>query len=516
MQDKVLRDLGFEISDNLKTVKGSNMGEDSVLRSMGFELPESFDEDKFQSWYKGWADYLKINPDPDAPEHFYDYRAAYRSGAAPSAESNWHWPSQFKKEGHPNLIVDGIDTRTGKKAVNLKAYDPVSIMSKAIVPANQAAKSSGAAIALNKLWGLAKNPYDIIKGSAEFVSAIPGFALGMGKAMWNMSEAIGKGANLDQAYEAASKGMEDYAKRWHQTMVEPLGRLVDSPRRAGKYLASKITGKESAEEKSYSDVVGDIAMAPLDAVVLATHSIADYKWLDDRPNVRGAIKFGGDVLGLLTIGRLYRGGASEYAKDVEPIINKAKDINEKQKVVDEISESVIKQAQQKVLDVEKVQLDLEAKKIQDKLDHEKIVAEDLRVKGEEIKDAKTYRVEDLIAEGKVRVVKEGKKSGIDLLDEQKVSFKEFVESKGRSWPVKTTDPDYASLMAEYEGKGIEKKDRSIIEQTETEQKKVNVQDLIKEGKVRVITDLDELTGTPTPKKLKGDDHPLRDTLLTFS
>ena len=24
-----------------------------------------------------------------------------------------HWPSEFKLEGHPNLIVDGVDTRTG-------------------------------------------------------------------------------------------------------------------------------------------------------------------------------------------------------------------------------------------------------------------------------------------------------------------------------------------------------------------------------------------------------------------
>lgn len=70
------------------------------------------DEDKFQKWYAERAKYFGLNPDPDHPEHYYDYRAAFLAGAEP--DETGHWPSEFKKERHPNLIIGGIDTRTGK------------------------------------------------------------------------------------------------------------------------------------------------------------------------------------------------------------------------------------------------------------------------------------------------------------------------------------------------------------------------------------------------------------------
>jgi hypothetical protein len=83
----------------------------------------SEEEKKFREWYSKWAEYLDLDPDPDNPLHYYDYRAAYKAGAAPTEESGWHWPSEFKREGHPNLIVDGINTRTGKP-VSFQASRP--------------------------------------------------------------------------------------------------------------------------------------------------------------------------------------------------------------------------------------------------------------------------------------------------------------------------------------------------------------------------------------------------------
>lgn len=67
----------------------------------------------FQEWYKKWSGKLGLNPNPDDPKHYYDWRAAYRANAAP--DQTGHWPSSFKLPGHPRLIVDGIDTRTGKR-----------------------------------------------------------------------------------------------------------------------------------------------------------------------------------------------------------------------------------------------------------------------------------------------------------------------------------------------------------------------------------------------------------------
>ena len=84
-----------------------------------FEDPQ--DEYWFQKWYREWADRTKINPNPDDPLHFYDYRAAYKAGAFPTWDETlkeYHWPSEFKLEGHPRIIVDGINTKTGKPIEN--------------------------------------------------------------------------------------------------------------------------------------------------------------------------------------------------------------------------------------------------------------------------------------------------------------------------------------------------------------------------------------------------------------
>lgn len=94
-------------------------------------------EEAFRKWYGDWAQRLGLNPNPDDPQHHYDYRATFAQGIEPqpyvrSADigslfgggqmmpdramerAPQHWPSTFKQAGHPNLIVNGIDTRTGQ------------------------------------------------------------------------------------------------------------------------------------------------------------------------------------------------------------------------------------------------------------------------------------------------------------------------------------------------------------------------------------------------------------------
>lgn len=72
------------------------------------------DEPKFQSWYAEHAKKLGLSSDADHPEHHYDWRAAYRAGAKP--DESGHWPSVYKKEGHPRMVIDGVNTKTGKPA----------------------------------------------------------------------------------------------------------------------------------------------------------------------------------------------------------------------------------------------------------------------------------------------------------------------------------------------------------------------------------------------------------------
>ena len=77
-------------------------------------------EADFQKWYAGHAKKLGLAPNPDDPQHFYDYRAAYRAGAKPDASG--HWPSAYKRVGHPRLVIGGVDTRTGQPVMPRK-YD---------------------------------------------------------------------------------------------------------------------------------------------------------------------------------------------------------------------------------------------------------------------------------------------------------------------------------------------------------------------------------------------------------
>jgi hypothetical protein len=70
-------------------------------------------EAAFREWYAEMAERYDLDPDPDAPGTFYDYRAAFLADAKP--DESGHWPSKFKKSGHPNEVVGGFSTITGER-----------------------------------------------------------------------------------------------------------------------------------------------------------------------------------------------------------------------------------------------------------------------------------------------------------------------------------------------------------------------------------------------------------------
>ncbi len=88
-------------------------------------MPEKFDEGVFQKWYGMWSERLGLNPDPDDPQHKYDYRAAYMADAEPQPnfeDRKFHWPSQFKADDHPNRFVNGMDTKTDKPQIGVDEF----------------------------------------------------------------------------------------------------------------------------------------------------------------------------------------------------------------------------------------------------------------------------------------------------------------------------------------------------------------------------------------------------------
>jgi len=74
----------------------------------------------FKSWYSEQAKKWDLDPNPDNPLHFYNYRAAYKAGVEPGPDG--HWPSEFKKTGHPNRFVDDVDTKTNRPISPIALY----------------------------------------------------------------------------------------------------------------------------------------------------------------------------------------------------------------------------------------------------------------------------------------------------------------------------------------------------------------------------------------------------------
>ena len=67
---------------------------------------------EFLDWYRERAEKSGISLDPDEPEHYYDYRAAYEAGAEPTYNKElkrWKWPSKFKHDLHKDRYIIGKD-----------------------------------------------------------------------------------------------------------------------------------------------------------------------------------------------------------------------------------------------------------------------------------------------------------------------------------------------------------------------------------------------------------------------
>jgi len=60
-------------------------------------------ESQFQHWYGRIAKQMGLDPNPDSPDHKYDYRGAYLRGFSPGTDR--HWPSMFKDDDHPNRFI---------------------------------------------------------------------------------------------------------------------------------------------------------------------------------------------------------------------------------------------------------------------------------------------------------------------------------------------------------------------------------------------------------------------------
>lgn len=69
-------------------------------------------EKQFRDWYDRYSRSHNLNPNPDAKEHFYDYRSYYKNRTKEQANEEWkldsHLPDTYKMPGHPTFSVESI------------------------------------------------------------------------------------------------------------------------------------------------------------------------------------------------------------------------------------------------------------------------------------------------------------------------------------------------------------------------------------------------------------------------
>lgn len=90
--------------------------------------PDDFDDpparaksDGFDQWYAKVAAKRGLDPNPDAPEHYYDYRSFYsdvQAGKVKDPEDGGHFTSAYKLPGHPREFLNDsrgrrFDTKAG-------------------------------------------------------------------------------------------------------------------------------------------------------------------------------------------------------------------------------------------------------------------------------------------------------------------------------------------------------------------------------------------------------------------
>ena len=79
------------------------------------DIKSSFtgDEEKaFRDWYDRYARSQDLDPNPDAKEHYYDYRAYWKNRTEQQKNDEWklgnHLPDTYKKPGHPTFSTESI------------------------------------------------------------------------------------------------------------------------------------------------------------------------------------------------------------------------------------------------------------------------------------------------------------------------------------------------------------------------------------------------------------------------
>lgn len=171
--------------------------EKNILTSKELFEPKKFDEAEFQTAYKKMATKQGLSLDPDDPKHFYDYRALYKETGKLEPDETGHFPSKFKKEGHPRMEVG--EEPKGTKITKLPSIYKIKTqqdIAKIMPKAEEAKPTMGAEYIPAKLYsGLVERP---IAAMAEPIS-------------WALEKGF-RALGLDEMADAQKEVTESYKK----------------------------------------------------------------------------------------------------------------------------------------------------------------------------------------------------------------------------------------------------------------------------------------------------------------
>ena len=213
---------------------------------------EEAKERQFQRWYADIARQMELSPDPNDPEHYYNYRAAYQAGAAPAIDpgsGELHLPSEFKLPGHPNQYVGGVDTITGLPAPDNMPEKLLPSQRQAVDQLKEAQRARGimAGEAAVKPADPKKVKAELRDAVEKFKSFSPGIKQGIENFLYSIPRGLGK-----------VFGLNYIAQHFPELPSEALERMTPEQIEYHKRAVELLTKEPGGTAEQVGEVMGQI------------------------------------------------------------------------------------------------------------------------------------------------------------------------------------------------------------------------------------------------------------------
>jgi len=340
----------------------------------------------------------------------------------------------------------------------------------------------GATETLSGLKTLTTKPQHLYRGIISTLASLASFPIGVAVGARNAMQTLLGGGSLEDMYEAIHQGIKEADEVFGSKALKPLiGPETPESQLVGRVVFAPIEGTAMLANKLSESVLPELAARSVEYIPVINKFV-------NEPNVRGALKIAGDIVGIAALGKMTRTGErAEVARKVEDIADRAVEIAKTEEAVEKIPDEAVKRAQGKILEYEKKKLEAEAAEIAENIDYTTMIKEDLQAKGRRIKKIK---------QAKKYIADEAIHKAIESIKEKKAKPKKRTKVERK--PTADEDLRLIKEVEDHFGKKIDELSDKEIE------------DYFLEKYGEEITDVDEQTGTREPLELSTDNSPFRE------